>query len=206
MEARPWQGNRNCCCNAPKKIYLTKICGTYIETAALGTIDNQIVRKWAGVFSSTYDRVGRHFKRHSCMTNAFFRKVITLLSSLSLVTLFLLYRVGTFDTLNNLPALQSSHNGGSINQSTIDTTKLKKDSNKPMMLPSSKVIILTDKKPTIIDSLEKKPAKNKYTKGESEILSSSKSAIIFKPEKTTKNNPDSFNLKRDTLKPEKKKE
>jgi hypothetical protein len=140
------------------------------------------------------------------MTNAFFRKVITLLSSLSLVTLFLLYRVGTFDTLNNSPVLQSSHNGGSINQSTIDTTKLKKDSNSPMMLPSSKVIILTDKKPTFIDSLEKKPAKIKYTKGESEILSSSKSAIIFKPEKTTKINPDSFNLKRDTLKPEKKKE
>jgi hypothetical protein len=40
----PDNGNKNYCCNAPKKIYLTKICGTYIETAALGTIDNQIVR------------------------------------------------------------------------------------------------------------------------------------------------------------------
>jgi hypothetical protein len=36
---------------------LTKIWGTYIETGALGTFDNQIVRKWARVFSSTYDRV-----------------------------------------------------------------------------------------------------------------------------------------------------
>ena len=27
---------------------MTKICRTYIETCALGTIDNQIVRKWAG--------------------------------------------------------------------------------------------------------------------------------------------------------------
>jgi hypothetical protein len=59
--ARPWQGNKNCCCNAPKKIYLTKICGTYIETGALGTIDNQIVRKYAGVFSSTYDRVACYY-------------------------------------------------------------------------------------------------------------------------------------------------
>jgi hypothetical protein len=65
VETRPWQGNKNCCCNAPKKIYLTKICGTYIETGALGTIDNQIVRKWAGVFSSTYDRVVRHFMKTS---------------------------------------------------------------------------------------------------------------------------------------------
>jgi hypothetical protein len=31
-----------------KNIYFTKICGTYIETAALGSIDNQIVRTWAG--------------------------------------------------------------------------------------------------------------------------------------------------------------
>jgi hypothetical protein len=62
VEARPWQGNKNYCCNAPKKIYLIKICGIYIEPGALGTIDNQIVRKWARVFSSTYDRVIGHFK------------------------------------------------------------------------------------------------------------------------------------------------
>ena len=48
VEQEPWQGNKNCCCNAPKKIYLTKICGTYIETGALSAIDNQIVRTWGG--------------------------------------------------------------------------------------------------------------------------------------------------------------
>jgi hypothetical protein len=42
------QQHKNYCCNAPKKIYLTKICGTNIETAALGSMDNQIVRTWAG--------------------------------------------------------------------------------------------------------------------------------------------------------------
>jgi hypothetical protein len=61
VEQVPWQGNKNYCCNAPKKIYLTKICGTYIETGALSAIDNQIVRTWAGVFSSKYDRVSRNF-------------------------------------------------------------------------------------------------------------------------------------------------
>ena len=44
-----------------KKIYLTKIFGTNIETCAISTIYNQIVRKWAWVFSSTYDRVGGNF-------------------------------------------------------------------------------------------------------------------------------------------------
>jgi hypothetical protein len=46
---------------------LNKICGTYIETGALGTIDNQIVRKYAGVFSSTYDRVVGNAKRTSVL-------------------------------------------------------------------------------------------------------------------------------------------
>jgi hypothetical protein len=45
---------------SPKKIYLIKICGTYIETGALGTIDNQIVRTGPGCFYSTYDSVARH--------------------------------------------------------------------------------------------------------------------------------------------------
>jgi len=142
------------------------------------------------------------------MTKTFLKKAITLLSSLSLVTLFLLYRVGAFDKspLNDQAALQSSHNGGNINPSTIDTTGPKRDSTKLLMLSSSKVLILTDKKPTFLDSLKKKPAKYKYPKSETEILSSSKSAIIFKPQQTIEFNIDSFKLKYDSLNIKRKKE
>lgn len=148
-----------------------------------------------------------HFKRHFRMIKPFLKKAITLLSSLSLVILFLSYRVGTFDTtsLNDKPALQTSHNDGNITPSPIDTTKPKNDSVNPLMISSSKVLILTDKKPTFLDSSRQKLLKYKYPKSETEILSSSKSAIIFKPQQTYKINLDSFKLKYDTLKTKKQK-
>jgi hypothetical protein len=141
------------------------------------------------------------------MTKSYFIKGLTLLSSLSLVTLFLLFRIGAFDkpSFSNQNSFQTSHNGGNINPLSIDTIKSKKDSIKPLMFSSSKVLILTDKKPTFLDSLKKKPTRYKYPKIETEILSSSKSAIIFKPQQTFKLNLDSFKLKYDTLKAKKKK-
>lgn len=138
------------------------------------------------------------------MTKLFLKKGLTLFSSLSLVILFLLYRVGAFEKLflSNPTGLQTSHNGGNINTSTIDTTKLGKDTVKPLMLSSSKVLILTDKKPAFSGSL-KNSFKDKYPKKETEILSSSKSAIIFKPQPTGQLNIDSIKLKYDTLKAKK---
>jgi hypothetical protein len=141
------------------------------------------------------------------MTKSFIKKGLTLLSSLSLVILFLLYRVGTFDKsdLSSQASLQTSHNGGNINPSTIDTPSAKKDSVKPLMLSSSKVLILADKKPTFLDTLKKNPFKYRYPKSETEILSSSKSAIIFKPQQTRNLNLDSFKVKYDTIKTKNKK-
>lgn len=141
------------------------------------------------------------------MAKSSFKKGITLLSSLSLVTLFLLYRIGAFDKsfLSSQGSLLTSHNGGNIISSSMDTTKSKKDNTKPLMLSSSKVLILTDIQPNLLDSLKKKPATYKYPKREIEILSSSKSTIIFKPKQIFKITLDSLNLKYDTSKTTKKK-
>ena len=136
------------------------------------------------------------------MTTSFLKKALTLFSSLSLVALFLLYRVGTFDNLSliNHTSLQTSHNGGNINPSAIDTTKYKKDGTKPLMLSSSKSLILTEEKPAFVNSPKKKTFTYKYPKSETEILSSSKSLIIFKPQKSFEPRVDSFKSKYDTLK------
>lgn len=76
--------------------------------------------------------------------------------------------------------LQTSPNGGSINTTKADTTKpLKKDSTERLRLPSSKSMIMIDKKkPANSDSTKKN--KEKKLK-ELEIMSSSKSAMIFRP-------------------------
>jgi hypothetical protein len=136
------------------------------------------------------------------------KKVLTLLSSITLVTLFLLYRVGYFDnaSLLNQSEFQSSHNGGTVTSTPNNPLKPKKDTSKQLMLSSSKVLILTDKKPIFLDSLKNKSNKTKYPKNETEILSSSKSAIIFKPQPQKKVNIDSLIFKSDTLKNKKKKE
>lgn len=151
------------------------------------------------------------------MTKSYFKKGFALISSLSLVTSFLLYRIGTFDKLsiNNQSSLYTSHNGGNINPSTIYTTKPGEvfiTPITPLMLSSSKSMILTDKKPTFIDSLKKNRADYKYPKSENEILCSSKSAIIFKPKQTlifkpkqTFNFNEYLKLKYDTLNTKKKK-
>jgi hypothetical protein len=131
-------------------------------------------------------------------------KVLTILSSLILVTLFLLYRIGIFDESNASTGsnLQWSPNGGNINSTSTDSSKTKKDSTKPLMLSSSKVLILTDKEPSLLDSLKKQPAKPAYPRNEKEIFSSSKSVIVFKPKKDPK--MDSLMRKYDSLKTKRK--
>lgn len=133
------------------------------------------------------------------MTKSSLQKKLTLLSSVSLVTLFLLYRTSAFDnaSLNNKTALQTSHNGGSINAIISDTTQPGKDTTHPLMLSSSKVLILTDK---TLYSLKEKPAKNLFPKTEADILSSSKSSIIFRPEQPFKPGPDTIKRNYDSLK------
>jgi|GEM_PF-6434569 len=72
------------------------------------------------------------------MPRSNFIKPLTIFSSLSLVTLFLLYRTGFFETQSNHSKsnLQTSPNGGTIQTAAADT--LKKDSTKKLLFPSSK--------------------------------------------------------------------
>ena len=140
------------------------------------------------------------------MTKTYLVKGLTLFSSISLVTVFLLYRTGVFEKvlINDKTTLHARDSGGNINPTTIDTAKTKKDSVNPLMFSSSKVLILADRKPTFLDSLKKNLPKYKYPKSEAAILSSSKSVIIFKPQENIKFNPDSLKLWRDSIKPIKK--
>lgn len=69
-------------------------------------------------------------------------KAFTLLSFLVLISFFLLYRMGKFDTyfIDEEPTIQTSPNGGKITTSTTNY-----DSTKRTRLSSSKSIILTER-------------------------------------------------------------
>ena len=121
-------------------------------------------------------------------------KGVTLFSFLILITTFLLHRVGKFDTIptNERSSLQTSCSEGIINTSQGDTLGPKNDSLQKLMLPSSKVVILTDKKYSFPDSTKKKTRTSYPRPKKVEMMSSSKSGIIFKPGHDIKFNPDSL--------------
>lgn len=123
-------------------------------------------------------------------------KGLTLLIFVVLITLFLLYRTGKFDTYltNSESFLQAIPT--SSNQS--DTSKPKMDSSQKLMMSSSKVLILTDKRTRFSDSIKNTLKSDTFRLKEQVIMSSSKSAIIFKPPTANKRNLDS--LKLDTAK------
>lgn len=135
------------------------------------------------------------------MTNSKFRKGLTILSSLTLMICFLLYRTGKFDKYftNKNITIQSSPNGGAANSSYIDTSIKKKDSADKLLLSSSKSIILTDQRQTRLDSL-KSLFKDSLTEQERLLLYSSKSGIIFKPDETVHIRPDSLGHLHDSIK------
>ena len=117
------------------------------------------------------------------MIQSLIRKAVALFSSVSLVILFLLYRVGGFDQAfsNASTHLQTSHNGGAINGMARDTIRRPKDSIDHLLLSSSKVLILTDQKLTFPDSLKNLHDNPSISKKEIDMMSSSKSSIIFNP-------------------------
>jgi len=113
-------------------------------------------------------------------------KGMTLLSAVSFVTIFLLYRVGKFDHYFSSTSLQTSTNGGAMSSNYIDTIP-KIDSTQKIMLSSSKSIIIIDQKRyRFIDTLKTKKTRVLYfdptkTKPTEVIMSSSKSGKIFSP-------------------------
>ncbi|NOT51148.1 MAG: hypothetical protein HOP10_07705 [Chitinophagaceae bacterium] len=129
------------------------------------------------------------------------KKILALLSFVTLITAFVLYRAGVFDKYltSNSYSIQSSPNGGALNNKT-DTLPPKKDTTKktPIMFSGSKSgpivtsedfkAILTDS--TLrLDSLQRKKIDSimRSQKKIPVIMPSSKSGPVFTPEKTKDN-------------------
>ncbi len=117
------------------------------------------------------------------MKHSKFIKAITLLSFVFFITLFLLYRTGKFDAfLSNEESPLQTFNDNISHSSKIDTLIPKKDSSQRLMFPSSKSIVLSDKRIGLRDSLYKKNQSTPFKRKKSELMmSSSKSGTIIKP-------------------------
>ncbi len=98
-------------------------------------------------------------------------KSITLICFAGLIIAFVSYRSGFLDN-----PLQSSPNGGSIN-STQNTSGANEDSI-PVMMPSSKVLIIKEQPFILEDSIAQKKKIDDVRKKEA-MMYGSKSAIIF---------------------------
>lgn len=128
------------------------------------------------------------------MTRSNFIKPFTIFSSLSLVTLFLLYRTGFFvnDPQHIHSNLQTSPNGGTIQTAAADT--LKKDSTKKLLFPSSKSMPLP--MPSLSPVTD---PKNMFTEKELHLMTSSKSGAVVYRDTLFKKILDSF-IKSQTFK------
>ena len=117
------------------------------------------------------------------MNSRFFFKGLTLFGFVFLLTSFLLYRTGKFDSIinNSLSPLQTSPNGAAINAANADTLKPKNDTLEKLRLSSSKSIVLIEKKSTYFDSIKNKYKRDNNRVKEKELLPGSKSAYIFRP-------------------------
>lgn len=130
-------------------------------------------------------------------------RTLTLISFASLIILFLLYRSGRLFSAEK--ELQTSHNGGVLVTARQDSLP-KKTNKRATMLPSSKTMVLVDEEEKMMqDSLKQKKEAINFQLPK-DLLSSTKSTIIFSP--TAKKNKIFFDsLYRDTtlLKTKKKK-
>ena len=95
-----------------------------------------------------------------------FIKSLALLSFVSLISIFILYRIDKLDALFKSEAspIQTSSNGGVVNIAKADTLKPSTiDSLRSLRMSSSKSIVLFDKKPTLFDTIKRKykPSTNK---------------------------------------------
>jgi hypothetical protein len=122
------------------------------------------------------DSASDNFQTILLMSKLSFKKGLVLLSSVSLVTVFLLYRTGSFDKpdMVELPLVQA-------NPAENDTIK-PKDTVVPLRLSSSKVIILSDYHKQERDSIARKRKISKPLQPQKPVMfSGSKSGRVFQP-------------------------
>lgn len=125
-------------------------------------------------------------------------RALALLSSGTLVIIFLMYRTGELDRyLFPEPEWQTSPNGGPIgNKINRDTTILPKKDSVPVHLYSSKSMIVVDKlpkQPKFPDSLfkPKKPVDSSLAPTQTPMIPGTKSAIIIDPKRFKQKRKDS---------------
>lgn len=134
------------------------------------------------------------------MRPASIRKLLALSSFILLISLFVLYRSGGLGSIisPNTNPVQTSPNGGAVNNTTTDTTrKGKTDSVERLRMPSSKLLVLTDE-PRLKSRDKKKNKPDSTTRERPVRMPGSKSGLIvdrsaFKADTTLKK--DSATLK-----------
>lgn len=117
-------------------------------------------------------------------------KAATLILFISLISVFLLYRTGKLDKYfsQEKRSLQTSPNGGTINSAKKDTVvKPKMDSLDKLRMYSSKSMTLVD--PKLFDTpltwkKATKPTRSTKPRKQTEVMSSSKSLILIKPDES----------------------
>ena len=132
------------------------------------------------------------------MQKARWIKILTLSSFLLFITTFILYRSGQLDAWfeSEALAIQTSHNGGSIADNAIDTTKpTAPDTTKRLLMSSSKSIVLAEPPKRYKDTVAQKK-KIDSIRRRMIMMSSSKSGIIFTPDTSKSNHGDTIKYRK----------
>lgn len=103
---------------------------------------------------------------------------ITLLTFIALVSGFVMYRSGLFEE-----TFQPGSNGGVVKTTKTDKILNKDTTKRVTVIPSSKVIIMTDQGFVEPTKIKQFPIDSTDTK-RLELMGGSKSVILFKPNKT----------------------
>lgn len=109
-------------------------------------------------------------------------KVLTIASSISLSSTFIIYRGGYLDSFfyPSITALQTSSNGGAFIKKPTDSLPLK-NIRLPRRFSSSKSIVLTDNINFNHDSIKVKTDSLKQQKEQLRLMTSSKFGIMIEP-------------------------
>lgn len=114
-------------------------------------------------------------------------KALALINFVGLLTLFLMYRNGSFDNYlyNNNEKIISDPNGGTTLKNTDDSTKIINDTLNKQRFSSSKSLILIENRPKLDTTPTKPDTVNIKQRNENiRLMPSSKSGVIIEPKKT----------------------